>query len=115
MAVKLNLEAFDHARQLLRERHVITDEHTAWHDHKPSPEQEEAFLHRHGVEEYAKWFLGIDDSEEEIGKYKFPYGDFKNVHRCGVLAVESRASEAQYYSIQIAAAELHGMIDTGQG
>ena len=42
---------------------------------------------------------------------KFPYGDFENVHRCGVLTIESRAGRYKYHDIQNAAAHLHGMID----
>ncbi|MGZ4258573.1 MAG: hypothetical protein ACXVRE_12495, partial [Gaiellaceae bacterium] len=45
------------------------------------------------------------------GRYKFPYGDFENVHRCGVLAAESRAGQYKYFDIENAAAHLHGMLD----
>jgi len=33
------------------------------------------------------------------------------VHRCGVLAAESRAGQYKYDDIEHAAAHLHGMID----
>ena len=57
--------------------------------------------------------MGIDDekSEHAKGRYKFPYGDFENVHRCGVLSAESRAGQYKYYDIENAAAHLHGMLD----
>ena len=44
-----------------------------------------------GISEYGKWYLGIEDEEDENNKghYKFPYGDFENVHRCGLLAAET--------------------------
>src|SRR3981189_3255840 len=41
----------------------------------------------------------------------FPYGDFKNVHRCGVLSAESRAGQYKHFDIENAPAHLHGMID----
>src|SRR5258708_18704097 len=51
----------------------------------------------HGFAEYGKWYLGINDEkpEDTKGHYEFPYGDFKDVHRCGVLSAESRAGQYQ--------------------
>lgn len=45
--------------------------------------------------EYGQWYLGIDTEmgEETKGHYKFPYGDFRKVHRCGVISAESRAAQ----------------------
>ena len=75
--------------------------------------QENEFIKLHGFDEYGKWYLGIDEEEREHtkGRYKSPYGDFENVHRCGVLAAESRAGQYKYYDIENAAAHLHGMLD----
>ena len=55
----------------------------------------------------------MDDEEDEDTKarYKFPYGDFERVHRCSVLAAESRAGQRKYYDIELATAHLHGMLD----
>ena len=62
---------------------------------------------------YQRWYLGIDDEQDEDtkGRYKFPYGDFTKVHRCGVLAAESRAGQYKYEDIKVAVAHLHGMLD----
>ena len=113
MAVKLNKIAFDYAKKLVNEGHVELDERDAWSEHRPSAEQENEFIRRHGLNEYAKWHLGIDDEKDEHtkGRYKFPYGDFKNVHRCGVISAESRAGQYKYDDIESAAAHLHGMLD----
>jgi hypothetical protein len=113
MAVKLNKSAFDQAKKLINEGHVVLDEKDAWSEHRPSAEQENEFIRRHGLNEYAKWHLGIDDEKDEHtkGRYKFPYGDFKNVHRCGVISAESRAGQYKYDDIESAAAHLHGMLD----
>jgi hypothetical protein len=113
MAVKLNKSAFDQAKRLINEGHVVLDEKDAWSEHRPSAEQENEFIRRHGLNEYAKWHLGIDDEKDEHtkGRYKFPYGDFKNVHRCGVISAESRAGQYKYDDIESAAAHLHGMLD----
>ena len=37
--------------------------------------------------------------------------DFQNVHRCGLLAAESRAGQRKYYDIELAVAHLHGMLE----
>jgi hypothetical protein len=67
----------------------------------------------HGFSEYAKWHLGTDDRYPENTKkrYKFPYGDFKNVHRCGVLAAQTRAGEHRYSEIENAAAQLRALVE----
>ena len=71
----------------------------------------------HGLSEYAKWYLGIDTEQDEDnkGRYRFPYGDFKDVHRCGVLSAESRAAQYKHDDIESAAAHLHGMLDAARG
>ena len=43
--------------------------------------------------------------------HNFPYGDFERVHRCGVLAAESRAGQRKYHDIELAVADLHGTLD----
>jgi hypothetical protein len=55
----------------------------------------------------------VDDQqhEETKGHYKFPYGDFKDVHRCAILVAESRSGQRGYTDIELAAAHLHGMLD----
>jgi hypothetical protein len=113
MAVKLNKRAFEHARELIGDRRVVIDERDAWSEHQPSAAQENEFIRLHGFEEYGKWYPGIDDEEGEDtkGRYKFPYGDFEKVHRCAVLAAESRAGQFKYHDIENAAAHLHGMIE----
>jgi hypothetical protein len=104
----LNQNAFAFAEQLIKEGHVIADGRGAWSEHRPSAEDENAFIRMNGFSEYAKWHLGIDERYPENTKrrYKFPYGDFKNVHRCGLLAAQSRAAEHRYYDIEDAAARL---------
>ena len=114
MTTKLNKRAFDHAKELVNQGHVVIDERDAWSEHQPSAQKEEDYINLHGFNEYGKWYLGIDDAEHENtkGRYKFPYGDFQNVHRCGVLSAESRAGQYKYQDIENAAAHLHGMIDS---
>jgi hypothetical protein len=116
MTVKLNRRAYDHARKLVQEDKFVFDERDAWSEHQPSAAQENEFIRLHGFFEYGRWYFGIDDEvqEDRKGRYKFPYGDFEKVHRCGVLTAESRAGQYKYYDIENAAAHLHGMIDKGR-
>jgi hypothetical protein len=113
MAARLNQRAFDHAKELIAEGRCVLDERDMWSEHQPTAEQENSFIAQHGFGEYARWFLGIDEAEDEDnkGRYKFPYGDFAQVHRCGVLSAEVRAGQYKYYDIEAAAAHLHGMLD----
>ncbi|HZE72385.1 MAG TPA: hypothetical protein VE135_22980 [Pyrinomonadaceae bacterium] len=113
MAVKLNKKAFDNAKKLVKEGQVVKDERDAWSEHQPTAKEENDFIERHGYGEFAKWHLGVDDEEDEHTKsrYKFPYGDFKKVHRCGVLSAESRAGQYKHFDIEKACAQLHELID----
>jgi hypothetical protein len=113
MAVHLHRPGYDHARKLVEEQHVVLDDRDGWSEHQPSAAEENAFIDSHGFAEYGRWHLGVDDDQraETKGHYKFPYGDFTDVHRCGVLAAESRAGQRDYTDIENAAAHLHGMLD----
>ena len=64
MAVVLNKRAFDYAKELSNEGHVVLDERDAWSEHQPSAEQENEFIRLHGFTEYGKWYLGIDEEED---------------------------------------------------
>jgi len=112
--LKLNEDAFAFAVQLIKQGHFIADGKGAWSEYRPSVDEENEFIRVQGFSEFAKWHLGIDDRYPENTKrrYKFPYGDFKNVHRCGVLAVQSRAGEYKYSEIENAAAKLRAIIET---
>ena len=116
-AIKLNQIAFESGKELIRRGRVIIDKKGAWGQHQPSLEEENEFIRLHGFEEYAKWHLGIDEGRPEATKarYKFPCGDFKNVHRCAVLAVKSRAAQYNYDEIEHAASDLLQMIEMQQG
>jgi hypothetical protein len=111
--MKLSKAAFAHAKELVNEGKFVWDERDAWSEHQPSAQQENEFIRSQGIHEYAKWHLGIDDAEDEQNKkrYKFRYGDFEKVHRCGVISAESRAGQYKHHDIELAAAHLHGMID----
>lgn len=113
MAVRLNDRAYRHAKQLIAEGRAVLDERDDWSEHRPTAAQENEFLEQHGFAAYARWYLGLDDEkpEDTKGHYRFPYGDFENVHRCGVLSAEVRAAQYKHLDIETAAAHLHGMLE----
>jgi hypothetical protein len=112
MAVKLNRKGQNHAESLIKAGKFVHDERDDWSEHQPSAADENRFIEKHGFAEYGKWHLGIDDEmdDETKGHYKFPYGDFNDVHRCALLAAESRAGQYKYLDIEKAAHHLHEMM-----
>ena len=93
MTTRLNKHSCDFAQDRIKDGKVVHDERDDWSEHQPSTRQENRFIEANGWDEYANWHLGIDDeaSEHTKARYKYPYGDFRQVHRCGVLAAEVRA------------------------
>jgi hypothetical protein len=111
-SIELNETALMFAMELIKKGQAVADGKGAWAKHRPSAAEENEFIRIHGFAEYAKWHLGIDRRFPENTKrrYKFPYGDLKNVHRCGLLAVKARARQYGYAGIKNAAAELEQAI-----
>ena len=111
-SVSLSPVALDYARKLIRQDHVVNDKRGEWAEHQASATDESEFMTQRGSEEYARWYLGIDESHRPDSKarYKFPFGDFKNVHRCALIAVRNRARQYGYADIERAATELLSLI-----
>ncbi|UPL50813.1 hypothetical protein [Hymenobacter sublimis] len=107
MSVQVNSEAVTFAKQLIREGKFKNDE-GHWSQHNPDARQENTFLQTHEIAEYANWHLGLDTSKgkDTKGHYHFPYGDFKTVHRDGLIAAKERAAQQGYSDIENAADEL---------
>ena len=112
--VKLNEGAFTYAQQLITQGHIALDKRTEWGDHHPTGQNESDFIRDHGFAEYEKWHLGIDvtHAQKTKARYKFPFGDFKNIRRSALLAVKSRAHQFGYPDIENAAARLLQMMDS---
>lgn len=114
--VKLNRRGLQQAKGLIGDGRFVADDRDMWSEHQPSTQDENRFIEDHGYSEYGKWHLGVDEDagENTKARYKFPYGDFRSVHRCGVLAAESRAGQRKYLDIEKAAAQLRSMIDASR-
>lgn len=113
MAIQLNQAALRHARALVREGKVVRDERDDWSEAAPTADEENSFIERDGWTEYSHWHLGVDRREdaETKGAYSFPFGDFRKVHRSGVIAGESRAGQYDHTEIRDALKSLLELID----
>ena len=113
MAIELNKPALEHVRRLVREGKVVRDERDDWSEAAPSAADENRFIDENGWTEYSHWHLGIDKSEnrETKGAYSFPVGDFRNVHRSGVISGESRAGQYDHEEIRDELRKLLELID----
>ena len=112
--IELNREAFYFARTLIVTGHFVADKKGAWSKDHPTRAAENEFIRIYGFRDYAEWYLAADErhSPNSKARFKFPFGDFQNVHRCGLLAVKARAHEYGYREIEDAAARLLQMIDS---
>jgi len=113
MTVHLNRDAVSHAEKLIRRGDVVHDERDAWSEDAPSAEQENAFIEKHGMDEFAKWHLAEDTDETDgtKGRYLFPYGDFGKVHRCALISGESRAGQYDHATVEQAIKKLLKAVD----
>lgn len=111
MSWKVNQSAVEHAKSLIEEGKYILD--SDWSEVQPSTDDENQFQKKNGWSDYGKWFLAYDpsESEETKGRYGFPYGDFKVVHRSGLNAVQQRAGQYDYNDIEKAGDELVTKMD----
>jgi hypothetical protein len=99
------------ARELIEARQYVLD--SEWGEAQPRAEQENAFLESHSWEEYSGWHLGLTEgaSDETKARYGFVYGDFRRVHRMGLIACHYRAAEWRHKEIELAAHDLLQLLD----
>jgi hypothetical protein len=107
----LNKRAVAHARKLIDAKQYVLD--SDWGEVQPKARDENAFLASHPWSEYAEWHLGLTDdaSEETKARYAFVYGDFRRLHRTGLIACHYRAAEWRHKEIELAAHELLQLLD----
>ena len=75
-----------------------------WGEVQPRADVENAFLKGHTWAEYARWHLGLTEeaTDETKSRYAFVYGDFRRVHRTGLIACQYRAAEWRHKEIETA-------------
>ena len=107
----VNPAGLEHAIQLIDARQYVLD--SQWGDVQPKAEQENAYLEKHSWEEYAGWFLGLTEGATEgtKGRCAFVFGDFRRIHRSGIIACHYRAAEWRHKEIELAAHDLLQRLD----
>ena len=100
-----------HARRLIKGRQYVLD--SDWGEVQPSADDENAFLESHGWDEYAEWHLGLTEgaTQETKARYGFGYGDFRRIHRTGLIACVYRAAEWRHKEVEVAAHDLLQLLD----
>src|SRR5438552_14086651 len=107
----LNRRAVTHARRLIDARQYVLN--SDWGEVQPKADDENRFLGSRSWDEYALWHLGLTDGAADGTKarYAFVFGDFRRIHRSGIIACHFRAAEWRHKEIELAAHELLQLID----
>ena len=108
---QVNDVAVAHARDLIGKRQYVLD--SDWGDSQPDADAQNAYLERHSWDEYAAWHLGLTQgaTAETKARYAFVFGDFRRVHRSGLIACVYRASEWRHKQVELAAHDLLQLLD----
>ena len=107
----VNPKAVARAEQLIDARQYVIQ--SEWGRAQPGATEENAFLEKHSWEDYELWHLGLTEgaADETKARYAFVYGDFRRVHRMGLIACVYRASEWRHKEIELAAHDLLQRLD----
>ena len=107
----VNSAAVEKARTLIAGRQYVLD--SDWGEAQPNAEAGNTYLDRHSWDEYAAWHLGLTEgaNDETKARYAFVFGDFRRVHRTGLIACVYRAAEWRHKQIELAAHDLLQELD----
>ena len=107
----VNPDAVAFARKLIDGRQYVL--RSEWGSVQPDAAAENAYLERHGWDEYGCWHLGLTEgaSDGTKARYGFVLGDFRRLHRMGIVACLYRAAEWRHREIAAAAFELLQYLD----
>ena len=107
----VNPAGIAHALELIDANQYVLD--SDWGDVQPKAADENAYLEKHSWEEYASWHLGLTAGAKDGTKarYAFVCGDFRRVHRIGLIACVYRAAEWRHKEVELAAHQLLQHLD----
>jgi len=107
----VNKHAVAHARGLIERRQYVV--RSEWGEVQPRAADQDAYLASHTWDDYAAWHLGLTEGagDETKGRYAFVFGDFRRIHRSGLIACHYRAAEWDHKEIELAAHELLQVLD----
>ena len=107
----VNPAAVERVRALVASRQYVLD--SDWGEVQPDAAARNAYLERHSWEEYAAWHLGLTDgaTDRTKARYAFVFGDFRRIHRMGLISCYYRAAEWRHTAIYLAAHDLLQHLD----
>lgn len=105
MSYKMNPHALEHALHLMKSGQWALN--TVWASNRPTADQIAALQQAGGDAEVQRWHLATDEN----GAYALPYGDFRRVHRSGVIAAKRAAEQSGDQEIVAAADEILDLFD----
>ena len=110
----VNERAVARARELIAGRQYVLD--SDWGDDQPAAADENTYLESHSWEAYGEWHLGLTEgaADETKARFGFVYGDFRRVHRSGLIACHYRAAEWRHKEIELVAHDLLQLLDGGR-
>jgi hypothetical protein len=99
------------ARELVDARQYVL--RSEWGRVQPTAADGNDFLERHSWAEYGSWHLALTEGagEETKARYGFVFGDFRRVHRMGIISCHYRAAEWGHKEIELAAHDLLQYLD----
>jgi hypothetical protein len=108
---EVNPAGAERCRELIEKKQYVLD--SDWGDVQPNAAAQNAFLETHDWDDYAAWHLGLTEGAKDGTKarYAFVHGDFRRVHRSGLIACVYRASEWRHKQVELAAHELLQRLD----
>jgi hypothetical protein len=111
----VNPEAVARCRGLIDARQYVLD--SDWGRAQPAAADQNRYLEGHSWDDYAAWHLGLTAGANDGTKarYAFVYGDFRRVHRSGLIACVYRAAEWRHKKVELAAHELLQHLDRVAG
>ena len=103
------------ARELIDARQYVLD--SDWGEVQPRADAQNTFLESHSWEEYGEWHLGLTEgaADHTKARYAFVYGDFRRIHRTGLIACVYRASQWRHKDVELAAHYLLQYLDQKTG
>jgi hypothetical protein len=107
----VNRAAVARARKLIDAHQYVLD--SEWGSVQPGADDENAYLESHSWDDYGEWFLGLTEgaTHETKSRYAFVYGDFRRLHRSGLIACQYRAAEWRHKEVELAAHDLLQHLD----
>jgi hypothetical protein len=107
----VNKRAIKRAKHLIDRRQYTLN--SDWGEAQPKADDENRYLTSHSWDDYADWHLGLTEgaADETKARYAFVFGDFKRIHRTGIIASHFRAAEWRHKEVELAAHDLLQYLD----